>query len=724
MGFSEQSKSHRWNFESLRWRILLIVIVAALGFAVYLAVNLMESRRQASLLEQIQHQRYPLQAELQQAMFSLKQVQAQLEDAVVTGEIENLAEASEFAKQFRKSLHTAHTLDVKTQQTVESIEQAFERYYRGTFRLASEMAVSINPTQQTIDRGRENNEAFMQVVTLLESFQSRELKAFTDSVDHVTARANTIVWTGFFTGLVTVILLCAVVGFLIRRVLGRIGYMVDALRTIAEESGGMSVRIPINSRDEMSELAYWFNSFIDKLERLTLKNTKEMERLAYTDTLTELPNRRSFNLFLQREMENCQRNHDLNLSILFLDLDNFKGVNDQLGHDAGDILLCEVASRLKETLRSSDLVALDERGGERLVARMGGDEFMLLVGGLHDPADVVVVAERVRRAVLAPIVIDEQSLQVGVSIGIATYSGDGGNAEELVINADLAMYEAKKRGKNSYCFFDEEIGRAAQLNLQMDKLLRNALQHDELELYLQPKFNLFSGEVSGAEVLLRWNSPQLGFVSPDEFITAAENSNLIYELDKWVLEKTCLQINSWQRRGVCQIPIAMNISAKQAGNHDLIHKVERALELSPIAANSLELEITETSALAHLETVADNIRGLKKLSVKVALDDFGAGHSSLSLLKHCDIDTLKIDRGFITEMETKDNARAIVETVISLAKKLRVEVIAEGVETDQQADMLRDIGCGSVQGYLFARPMPLVEFEAFMRGEKLDKASG
>ena len=369
-------------------------------------------------------------------------------------------------------------------------------------------------------------------------------------------------------------------------------------------------------------------------------------------------------------------------------------------------------------------MAVNELDGEHLVARMGGDEFMLLITSLKEARDVAVVAERVRKAVLAPIVVEGLTLEIGVSIGIATYPGNGVNAEELVVNADLAMYEAKRRGKNSYCFYDKQIGRAAQLSLEMGKLLRHALAREEMQLFVQPKFNLFDGQVVGAELLLRWDSPQLGFVPPKIFIAAAESSHLIYQIDEWVLKKTCRQINSWQRSGIFHAPVAINISAKQAGNPDLVDKVVRALEQYPVAAHTLELEITETSALANLETVAENIKGLKRLAVKVSLDDFGAGHSSLTLLKYCDIDTLKIDRGFVSELDTNTNARPIVETVISLARKLRVDVVAEGVETPQQAHMLKSIGCGSVQGYLFAPPMPISEFETFMRGDGLDKAGG
>ncbi|MGS2722335.1 EAL domain-containing protein [Porticoccus sp. GXU_MW_L64] len=702
---------HSWNLDSLKWRILSVVLVSAVGFAVYLWIHIAETRPQAALLEQIRNQHYPLQAQLQQAIFSLKQTQAELEQSAITGEPDRLFEAKKHAETFQNTLDTVFVLGKFPKSAIDNIREPFDNYFGNGYELASTMAVTMHPPEDVIARVRENQNAFRQVMALLESFEHKEKTAFTTSVDNVTERANALIRRVFVTGMVTVVLVFLVAAFLIRSVLGRIGFMVNTLRTIAEGTSDTSARIPITKQDEMSELAYWFNSFIDKLEQ----SGKELERLAYTDTLTDLPNRRSFNRILKREMEGCLRHPDRALSILFMDLDNFKYVNDHLGHDAGDILLAEVANRLQGTLRARDQVALNRSGGESVVARMGGDEFMLLLSGLRHPSDAGIVAERIRKAVLEPVVIEGQSLNVGVSIGIASYPGTAKTAEDLTINADLAMYEAKKSGKNSYCFFDEDVGIAAQQNLKIENLLRQALREDKLDLYLQPKFLISTGKLSGAEVLLRWNSEELGFVLPGVFIPVAENSNLICDLDHWVLEKTCQLINRWQRDNIFTLPISMNISAKLAGSKDLVGAVEKTLEKYPLLERSLELEITETSVIENFDNVAINIHGLKALFVKVALDDFGAGHSSLSLLKHCDVDTLKIDRGFVGEMESVKNSRSIVESLILLSKKINVEVVAEGVETESQLKILKDINCCCAQGYLLARPMPLSDFEDFAK---------
>jgi len=410
---------------------------------------------------------------------------------------------------------------------------------------------------------------------------------------------------------------------------------------------------------------------------------------------------------------------------MFLDLDNFKAVNDQLGHEAGDTLVREVGDRLLRTLRGDDFVAHDDESveiqGQHLVARMGGDEFMLVINDLQKTGQVELIAERVRKTILEPIDIDGTAVEIGVSIGIAIYPKDGENSEKLVVNADLAMYEAKNRGKNNYCLFSENLEHTARLNIKIESALRDALNHNQFELYYQPKFDIYSGEVNGAEALLRWEHPVLGIVSPAQFIPVAEHSNLIYDIDEWVIHHACEQIHKWSTSDLELLPIAINISAKQAARGNLIEKIEHAINQFEIPDYGLEVEITETSALSDIKIVAENIRALRQLNVTVALDDFGAGHSSLSLLKYCEIDTLKIDRGFLTEL-TSSSDKPIYKAVIELAKVLQMQTVAEGIEQESELETLKLMGCRVGQGYLLARPMPASQFEAYLRKSQKKEA--
>ena len=716
----EWRKSPAFNLTSIRWKILVIALIAAVAFTAYLGFNLVQLNSQAVLLEEIRIKRYPLQSKLQEALFALRFIQAKMQDAVLTGEIESLEEVVELREQFLTSIRAVEEIDPAKMDTAEKIVASFNNYYVSSYQLARDLIKGDGDFISGAVRGEENAALYTQVVISLDRFKAQELRSFTDAVNHVTDRANSIIEIGVSVGLVTVLLLFALALLTSRWIIARINHIVNTLRTIAHEDGDMSVRIPVDGHDEMAELSFWFNRFIAKLERITNESTREIKRLAYTDSLTNLPNRRLFNKHLAGEIKRCER-MCTSLAVMFLDLDNFKLVNDQLGHDAGDALVCEVARRLEKTLRGFDLVAWDfESGvdeGEDMVARMGGDEFMLIVSDLDNPTRAASIAERVRQVVLDPIDLLGNGIEIGVSIGIAVFPDNGTSAEELTVNADLAMYEAKNRGKNNFCFFSSELEEAARLDAETETALRSAINDDELELYYQPKLDIGSGAIIGAEALLRWHHPMLGSVSPARFVPLAESSDLIYDLDHWVMRAACAQIKAWCDAGIPTVPVAINISAKQAARQDLPGKLEAAIETCGLLASSLEVEITETSALADMETVAANIQLLKELGVTVALDDFGAGYSSLSLLKYCSIDTLKIDRGFISELNQGSSHNSIINGVIAMAKVLQVTVVAEGVEEREQFVELKRMGCHYAQGFLFARPMPAIEFEKFLHNQ-------
>jgi|GEM_PF-1217401 len=691
----EWARARAFSPASIRWKILAIALIAAIAFAAYLGFNQIQFNSQAALLEDIRNTRYPLQAKLQEGLFALRLLQAEMQDAVLTGEIESLEEASLLRDQFFASIMAVRRLDPSKTPIVEEVEAAFLAYYDASFGLARDLIEGNRDFASSARRGEQNAVLYSEVTRKLELFKAHELKTFTDAVNRVTEQANSIIRIGFRVGLVTVLLLFTLALVTSRWIIARINHIVKTLRTIAREDGDMSVRIPVEGNDEMAELSYWFNRFIARLERITTESTREIRRLAYTDSLTNLPNRRLFNRHLQAEISRCGR-LSKSLAVMFLDLDNFKLVNDQLGHEAGDALVCEVARRLEQTVRGSDLVALDLEGGlaagEDLVARMGGDEFMLVISDLNGTSGAAAIAERVRKTILRPIDLHGTGIEIGVSIGIAVYPDNGATADELIVKADLAMYEAKNRDKNNYCFYNTELEEAARLDAEIETALRQALHNGELELYFQPKYDIGTGTIVGAEALLRWQHPEFGWISPARFVPLAEHSDLIYELDQWVIQESCRQIRLWREAGTPVTPIAINIPAKLAAHGSLVGIVRAAVKANSLPPYSVELEITETSALKNIESVAENIRQVRESSVTVALDDFGAGHSSLSLLKFCQIDSLKIDRGFISELNQEGTRTTIISGVIAMAQVLELSVVAEGVEEEAQLRELKKNG--------------------------------
>jgi len=497
--------------------------------------------------------------------------------------------------------------------------------------------------------------------------------------------------------------------------------IISTLENLARNDGDLSKRIVVEGQDEMAELSFWFNEFIAKLDKLTQESTQEIKTLAYTDTLTELPNRRYFNNYLQNEINHCSRSNT-RLAVMFLDLDNFKTVNDTLGHDAGDELVKQIATRIKSVIRSTDWLSFandktsnsDEKNS--VVARMGGDEFILALPDFSDSRNVINVANKIIDCIMEPVEIEGNKARVGASIGISLYPDDGNTEQELIRKADLAMYEAKRQGKNAYVIYnrklDQEIKRDLMIEEKLIELVKDNVD-EEFSFYFQPKFDIRSGQVVGAEALMRWKNKTLGKVSPDEFIPLAESKQVIYALDLYVLNKVCQHIHRWYAKTLSIPPIAINISAKTASTSDLSELIEEILHRYNLAPAAIEIEITETSAMEKIEVVAKNIQDLAKLGVKVALDDFGAGHASLSLLTLCKIDSLKIDKSFIDELSHKKNT--IIEGIITLAQVLKIKTLAEGVETEEHLNALKTMNCELAQGYLFAKPMPEEDFIHFIQ---------
>lgn len=438
------------------------------------------------------------------------------------------------------------------------------------------------------------------------------------------------------------------------------------------------------------------------------KQEEQLRKLGYTDNLTGLYNRALFQDHLQLAIDKAQRIPQKH-ALLYIDLDQFKHVNDSLGHDVGDELLKEVGRRLTKRVRNIDTVA-----------RLGGDEFALLIEDIIAPYNAAKVADSVIEAMSDEILIDDYRLQVSPSIGIAIFPTDGTNGGELLRKADTAMYHAKDQGRNNYQFYSEELHHNIVRRMNLDSELRVAIEREELFLNYQPQVSLKTGSIIGAEALLRWNSSKYGVVSPGEFIRIAEENGLIWPIGEFVLKQACKQAAPWIKEHASFDHIAVNISGIQFSNSDLVDTVKRVLEESNLPAQHLELEITEGAIIDNADDAIKIMKQLKDIGVKLSLDDFGTGYSSLSYLRKFPVDCLKIDRSFVAEIVTDKAGLIIAENIVNLAHGLDLNVVAEGVETTEQLKIMRNMGCDELQGYIFSRPLDADDLStALAKGDNL-----
>lgn len=423
---------------------------------------------------------------------------------------------------------------------------------------------------------------------------------------------------------------------------------------------------------------------------------------AHHDDLTGLPNRALLSERLQQELVHARRDGN-QLALLFLDLDRFKSVNDTLGHDGGDQLLRVAAERLSACVRESDTVA-----------RLGGDEFVVLLTSLHNPQQVAKIAGQVLSLLSQPFQIGSNECFIGVSIGISMFPADGTTDEELLKHADIAMYRAKAAGRGRFVFFEESMNLEQHERALMERELRLAIARDQLSVLYQPRIGLRDGRLHGAEALLRWHHPELGWVSPAKFIPLAEDVGLIDEIGPWVLRHVCEQLAAWQAAGYAIGTVSVNVSGRQLKSDHLIAQVRHALESTGLAPHALELEVTEGVLIDDVGSVIALLGQLKQTGVSIALDDFGTGYSSMAYLRRLPIDVLKIDQSFVRDLAHDEGARSIAQAIIALAHALHKSVVAEGVETLAQADLLRAWGCDEVQGYYFSRPVAAAALEDMM----------
>src|ERR1700733_3888577 len=435
-----------------------------------------------------------------------------------------------------------------------------------------------------------------------------------------------------------------------------------------------------------------------------LKHATRVEYLAYHDGLTALPNRSLFNNLLTQAISQAQRHH-WQLAVAFIDLDRFKQINDTLGHEAGDELLKQVASRLKGCLRESDAVA-----------RLGGDEFVVLMTGLREDKYAATVAQKIITMIAKPFVLLGHEFRVTASIGISTYPADGVDEQTLTKNADIAMYQAKDDGKNQFQFYSEKLNANSLERLTLESSLRHALERSEFRLEYQAKREMVHGQITGMEALLRWQHPDLGLVAPMQFIPIAEETGLIVPIGKWVLQTACLQNVAWQKLGLPHLSIAVNLTARQFSDEHLLLDITSILESTRMEACLLELEIHESLLIQDIERTLRILTQLKALGIKIAIDDFGTGYSSLATLQRFPLDTIKIDRSYIRDIGHGEEC-SLTRAIIEMGKSLSLTVVAQGVETKEQAEFLRAYACDEFQGFYFNKPLSAHKFTELLRAQ-------
>jgi diguanylate cyclase (GGDEF)-like protein/PAS domain S-box-containing protein len=430
---------------------------------------------------------------------------------------------------------------------------------------------------------------------------------------------------------------------------------------------------------------------------------QELNHMATHDSLTGLPNRLMFSQLLNHSIQSAHRNKK-QLAVLFIDLDRFKTINDSLGHEAGDKLLQEMATRFKYTLRTVDIVS-----------RMGGDEFVIMMEDVTDLSQVASFAHKIQATVIKPLVLMGEECRITASVGISVYPKDGEDEQTLMKNADIAMYFAKEEGKNNFQFYSKNIHSMANERLSIETNLRRALERNELFLNYQAKLDFKTGMITGVEALLRWVNPHLGQITPTQFIPIAEETGLIVPIGRWVLKTACLQNVAWQDQGLPPVCIAVNLSMRQLMDDNLIEDIRTALAESGMAPNLCELEITESMVMNNPARLIGVLKQIKGMGVRLAIDDFGTGYSSLAQIKNFPIDTLKVDRSFIRNIPHDSENKAITEAIINMGKTLHLTVVAEGVETLEQETFLREQICDQMQGFYFSKPIEPEKFADLLR---------
>lgn len=485
------------------------------------------------------------------------------------------------------------------------------------------------------------------------------------------------------------------------------GYSVGAIDYILKPFDPLILKSKVERFVELYSLN---KKIIAQTKSLEEKN-KLIEYIAYHDGLTELPNRRMFHdVIIQKLLKSKAKNDTLGL--MYLDLDRFKSVNDSLGHFMGDKLLQQVSERLLNAVRENDFLA-----------RLGGDEFVILLSN-SNREECLEVAQELLNSFKNPFYLDSFELYLTACIGLSIFPYDGEDSNTLIKNAEAALHRAKEQGKNEFKVYHSGMNIESYRKFLMQNELRKAIELNQFSLVYQPRIDLMTGKVAHAEALIRWNHPSWGVVKPDVFIPIAEESNLIFEIDKWVLKKVCEQMNSWKENHLPPLKISINFSAQHFLQRNLVQQIKQIMDESGMNPMLLEIEITETALLQNEDIVKQTVQKLKDLNIRISLDDYGTGFSSINYLREFQFDTIKIDKSYIQELTIPEkNSRIIVESIISLIKNLGMDVVAEGVETNEQLAVLKKLECNEVQGYIFSRPLPPEEFVKYVENQNNENST-
>ncbi|MBI4838696.1 MAG: EAL domain-containing protein [Nitrospirae bacterium] len=511
--------------------------------------------------------------------------------------------------------------------------------------------------------------------------------------------------------------------------------IIQLMKTISTTKN-YTLRSPIKRQDEIGDLSGGFNEMLEQiqardaeikrsyeqlLQEFTVRRQAEdtIKHMVYYDSLTGLPNRVLFTDRLSQVIFQSQRSNK-KLAVMFLDLDRFKNINDTLGHPTGDLLLKAVADRLLKSLRQSDTISHDVTD-EFTISRHGGDEFTILLPGVNHVRDAARVAQKVLDTLTERFRVGVHELFISASAGISMFPTDGDNAETLIKNADIAMYTAKEHGRNNYQFFTSSMNASVFERLTVENSMRKAIKKDEFFMHYQPRVNIKTGRITGMEALVRWQHPEFGLVPPAQFIPLAEETGLIIPIGEQILWKTCKQNKTWQDSGLPHLRVGVNLSARQFQQQNLVEMIALALNNTGLSPASLEIEITESTIMKDVGRTVRILNKIYDMGIQIAIDDFGTGYSSLSYLKAFPIDMLKIDRSFMMGVTINQSDAAIVNAIIAMAHILKLKVIAEGVETEEQLQFLRSGLCDDVQGYFFSRPLPPDEFEQLLKNNPWEK---
>lgn len=473
--------------------------------------------------------------------------------------------------------------------------------------------------------------------------------------------------------------------------------LLNGIKEISD--GDYSKQIHLHSNDELGTISKEFNKMAKKIA----KREKELDELAYNDLLTKMPNRMMFNKQLDMAMGRAKRNNN-NLAVLFLDIDEFKTINDTLGHHVGDKLLIKVAKRLSDSMRMNDVVA-----------RIGGDEFNILIQDFDTEISIEDIAKKIISKIKEPLIIDGNSMSITISIGVAIFPFDGKDSTTILKNADLAMYHAKESGRNQHKFFSKKLEEILHTRTVMLKELKKALIRNELKLYYQPKFSLQDGSIKTVEALIRWENKELGFVMPDQFIPLAESSGEIIKIGAWIMQQACDDLASMQILSLPIKQVSVNVSNKQFADGNIVELIQSCLDNSKLPPTSLEIEMTESYIHDNSDQAIEVLHQIRALGIDLAIDDFGTGYSSMSYLKKLPLSRLKIDKSFIDDIPHSSDDVEITKVIVALAKVLGLKITAEGIETTEQMKFLEELECDEGQGYICSRPVPYEELVVLLK---------